>query len=634
MDMKLSDIYLKGWRSFDAEQGIKIVNLKRINLFIGPNNSGKSNLFKYLFYLKEKVLSNVTSDMVDYTNYDLINNLDYNIPKRDTWADNNEDIVCDLFFSIDQEDTWFSEKPLLTQERENIHLKSQHKVKSSKASLSVMYNDQIPLLESYTDKPKIYSSTDDQYIDIRSSMPYLSDTLKLWYKTLSSMVFIDPIRHYSREASAMKESDFDGSNIINNIINLHNDKDRATEFRQYRELIEECLIDILGENELELDVTKDEVRFFIERGSKKICAYLEQLGTGVSQFFMILSYLYINKDRDLNIFMEEPESNLHPDGLVKLLDIIKVKFPNHTFFISTHSSILIDQIDDDWSLHQVHRKNSSPSVISSCNTVIQKHSLLDDLGIRASQLLQSNMIIWVEGPSDRVYLKKWIQDLCSGPHKLREGKHYSFVIYGGSNLSNYDIFNPAERIDMIHLGRNAVIICDSDKTQENDELKTRVKNIGDRIDQVNELRERNPTQNHHSLKLWVTQGREIENYIPQELLLSILSSKDFVKRYIMVEDDKGKKKRENIIMDVEPTDSFGEFDSFDEFVASLYRREDGTLLNDQEYTKLASSIAKDKNIIAIKMCEEWSVLHYNQLDIKEKVEEIIKLIYLSNGLNF
>ena len=32
--------------------------------------------------------------------------------------------------------------------------------------------------------------------------------------------------------------------------------------------------------------------------------------------------------------------------------------------------------------------------------------VLSNLGIRASELLQSNGVIWVEGPSDRVYIKR------------------------------------------------------------------------------------------------------------------------------------------------------------------------------------------------------------------------------------
>ena len=34
------------------------------------------------------------------------------------------------------------------------------------------------------------------------------------------------------------------------------------------------------------------------------------------------------------------------------------------------------------------------------------YDVLDDLGAKASDIFQSNGIIWVEGPSDRIYIKK------------------------------------------------------------------------------------------------------------------------------------------------------------------------------------------------------------------------------------
>ncbi|WP_216830612.1 ATP-dependent nuclease [Alkalihalobacterium elongatum] len=632
--MIIKQIKLKGWRSFDSEDGVIIDNLKRINLFIGPNNSGKSNLFKYLYYLKEKVLTNLTGDFFKYETYDALNDFVYEIPKRDTWADMKEDIICDILIEVEQEERWMKNEPTLHHEFNLLNLQSYHNVEGSKVSFSLMYDSKTPLLERNTKKPKIYNPKSQGYTDIRAGMPYLTDTVEYWYKFLNSMVFIDPIRHHSRETSELKESDYDGSNIVAKIIHLHNDKDKATEFREYKTLIEGWLKELLGESDLEIDVTQNEVRFFINRGTYKICAYLDQLGTGVSQLFMILSFLYLYKDESLNVFMEEPESNLHPDALVQLLEIIESKFPRHNFFISTHSSSLIDQIDEEWSVHQVYRKNNSPSVFLSCESVIHKHGLLDDLGIRASQLLQSNLIIWVEGPSDRVYIKKWIQDLNLGPYNLKEGKHYSFIMYGGSNLANYDILSLEDSIDMLHIGRYAVVVCDSDKNEQGSALKGRVKYISDKIDEINQSREQSPTLKQTSLKLWITEGREIENYIPEELLISVLSSEDFVKKYIMVKDENtGNRRKENIYIQEAKGRNFNQFDSFDQYISTLYINEEGCALTPEQQTRVANNISQDKNAIAIKICEHWDIQHYSKFDIKENIEEIIDLIYLANGLS-
>jgi hypothetical protein len=56
-----------------------------------------------------------------------------------------------------------------------------------------------------------------------------------------------------------------------------------------------------------------------------------------------------------------------------------------------------------------------------------EHSLeiLDDLGIDASDLLQARSVIWVEGPSDRIYIYRWLAlvapDLREGGERPSEG---------------------------------------------------------------------------------------------------------------------------------------------------------------------------------------------------------------------
>ncbi|MEZ4770015.1 MAG: hypothetical protein R2844_16480, partial [Caldilineales bacterium] len=52
---------------------------------------------------------------------------------------------------------------------------------------------------------------------------------------------------------------------------------------------------------------------------------------------------------------------------------------------------------------------------------------------RASDILQANCIIWVEGPSDRIYLKHWLRTIAP---ELDEGIQFSIMFYGGRLLSH------------------------------------------------------------------------------------------------------------------------------------------------------------------------------------------------------
>lgn len=56
--------------------------------------------------------------------------------------------------------------------------------------------------------------------------------------------------------------------------------------------------------------------------------------------------------------------------------------------------------------------------------IFLKSELLNDLDIRVSDLVQTNRIIWVEEPSDRIYVKRWLQ--LAGM-KFEEDCHFQFM---------------------------------------------------------------------------------------------------------------------------------------------------------------------------------------------------------------
>ncbi|MNP01546.1 hypothetical protein D3C76_933660 [compost metagenome] len=127
------------------------------------------------------------------------------------------------------------------------------------------------------------------------------------------------------------------------------------------------------------------------------------------------------------------------------------------------------------------------------------------MGAKASDILQANGIIWVEGPSDRVYLNKFIELWGEGAYK--EGHHYQYIYYGGSVLAHIDASTPEadiqEAVSAIRINRNFIFACDSDRRYKNGKLKSRVTELLEGI-----VSERG--------YVWITRCREIENYIPKE----------------------------------------------------------------------------------------------------------------------
>jgi len=101
------------------------------------------------------------------------------------------------------------------------------------------------------------------------------------------------------------------------------------------------------------------------------------------------------------------------------------------------------------------------AIVTTVSDYLHGRSVLDDLDIRASDILQANGIIWVEGPSDRLYLNRWIELWTVGA--LREGAHYQILQYGGSLLAHLDAEPPDTPSDTIHiltLNRNAAVLLE------------------------------------------------------------------------------------------------------------------------------------------------------------------------------
>ncbi|SLN30873.1 hypothetical protein ROA7450_01353 [Roseovarius albus] len=122
--------------------------------------------------------------------------------------------------------------------------------------------------------------------------------------------------------------------------------------------------------------------------------------------------------------------------------------------------------------------------------------------------MQSNAIIWVEGPSDRIYLNHWIKAV---DERLIEGIHYTIMFYGGGLLSHLSASDEAmdQFIQLRKLNRNMATVIDSDRSEEGMPLKPHAQRLLEEMDGEDGV-------------VWVTAGREIENYVDGNKLQTAL----------------------------------------------------------------------------------------------------------------
>lgn len=320
--------------------------------------------------------------------------------------------------------------------------------------------------------------------------------------------------------SSNDKLEYDGvgaTNIVRRFINHSQYDEKLIEVLLLNELNSIMAPDSVFSNiraqEIEVgEETKWEI-FLEEKNGKRFA--LSKSGSGLKTIILMLINLHIiphtkkYKEKKIVYAFEELENNLHPALQRKVFNYLYdyAKKNDVRIFITTHSHIAINTYFDksDTEIYHV-TKDANGSRITSISNREGRLDILSDLDVRASDLFQSNGIIWVEGPSDRIYINKWLEVFCES--KFLEGSDYQYLYYGGKNLAHLTTENGLnDLINILTTNQNAVIVIDSDKREPGNRInstKARIKNEMLAIGGI----------------CWITEGKEIENYISTEAIKS------------------------------------------------------------------------------------------------------------------
>lgn len=369
--MWVSSLQLTNVRGFQNSGSIPFS--KGINILVGRNNSGKSTILKALYLLQNS--SSLTREDItikDNASESLVNICFQEPEHQYIKSANNPNQIID--FNLYKKQISFNIK------NNNLGL------------IELQSNHTLPTLSFFVIPP----IEPNNFI-----YPYLSNR-----KTYQ----------YSRNVS-----ESDTIQVSGNFSNLYAKIDRISnpEFQpHYNEYTKAC-DDILGFRITTINSSGGKIAAYIAKNRNNIP--LTSMGEGVVNLVGLIVDLCLAENK--LFIIEEPENDVHPQALKKLLSFIKEKSVNNQFIISTHSNIVTKYLGAAQGATvfsvAMNLDNRMPvSTIKEVRTQSERHQVLEELGYEFSDYdLWKGWLFLEESSSEEIireYLIPWFAPKLKG----------------------------------------------------------------------------------------------------------------------------------------------------------------------------------------------------------------------------
>ena len=510
--------------------------VSKINIFVGSNNSGKSrfmrNLSKddeYNVKIKEIDLNEINSKILAFIKKIEAKFLELGIVRINELSINElERIKEDLRSSLNSfSENYQTVKPLIEKwvnyrELYQAFAENNRKINIYGENRNILLNlikdgaselfpliSQIPNYSELDQPQKVYIPT------LRGLRPLDDAHTDFYLNTTRKDYFPEQLHDEVKLANVERKNltIFTGLSLYKRLTDLllGNNSERKL-IAEYQEFVTNKLFE--GKS-VALIPNQNEKVVIVKIGNEKEQP-IHHLGDGI-QSAIILTFLPFVMQEQTFFFIEEPEMYLHPGLQRKILNFYN-SLEQHTFFLTTHSNHFLDltidikdvsiftfrKIFDESDEEELTPNFTIEAVDSGCE------SSLELLGVRNSSVFLVNATVWVEGITDRWYLRKmlnsymdYLEESEQLDLRLEEDTHYSFVEYGGANITHWSFLDYEEHpIEVKRLCAKAIVIIDKDGEKKEKRKEDLKEILGER--------------------LVILPCREVENLLPYKVIKEVV----------------------------------------------------------------------------------------------------------------
>ncbi|HCA5148045.1 TPA: AAA family ATPase, partial [Acinetobacter baumannii] len=500
------------YTSDNEENYNKILEIKRLNFFIGKNNAGKSRFLRNFFSSKTpshryqiklfRQLLSVSQELQEEDEYKYLK-------ERGSYSDFLSQLKSfqeTLNYSVDSSAEQFKYCLDYLNSMGLLHKfgSSQH-TNNLKNEFKEQYQDSVDLS---LDSEKFYLPIlrgMRPVTEIENKQPYIERAQKDYFRNIQNFNV---------------KSIITGESLYHELkVHLLGEPEQRDLIKSYENKLSQYFFD----NEpISLIPKHDQDVVNIKIGSDRQFP-ISELGDGLQQIIILTYEAFIKKQQTHSFFVEEPELHMHA-GMVRQLMNFYLNETQHYYFFTTHSNHLLDMVDEsDQVIIQKFVKQPKSEDPKEFEFKIYRcdrdRDLLASLGVKPSSVYLANCTIWVEGITDRLYITKYMEKYLSELEnsdleqykkyrRFMPNYHYIFVEYAGSNLTHWSFSDDyADHLEDKGLSAKAVasemlLIADGD--------------IQGKAERVSILKSELNKENYYILEC-----KETENTLPKSSIVRV-----------------------------------------------------------------------------------------------------------------